>query len=139
MNDINSVVLVGRLTRDAERKAFSNSVKFTFSIAVNKSVKEGGNWTSRANYFEVEAWNCDFLKDYLLKGRQVSVKGELDSSEYTKDDRKIRKTFVRAENIQILGSFDKKESETPKAESVDAPKEEAPMLAEFDESDLPPF
>ena len=126
---INTITLVGRLTRDAERKEYSNSVKYTFTLAVQKRVKEAGEWKNKANFFDVEAWNIDSLKDLLVKGRLVEVNGELDSAEYMKDDRKIKRIFIRAKNIQSSNGFEKK---------AETPKTEAPQ-PEFDESDLPPF
>ena len=52
-SDINHVVLVGRLTRDAElRYANSGTAICRFSIANNYSRKQGDQWTEEANFFE---------------------------------------------------------------------------------------
>ena len=51
MADINHVVLVGRLTRDAELKYTANGQAVCkFSIAVNRRRKNGDQWEDEANY-----------------------------------------------------------------------------------------
>ena len=53
-SDINSVVIVGRLTRDAElRYLNSGTAVASISIAVNRSKKDGDQWISEANFFDV--------------------------------------------------------------------------------------
>lgn len=117
MANINSVTLSGRLTRNADFKEFSNSSKLTFSIAVSKRVKNGETWESKANFFDIEAWNMKHLKDALTKGREVVVSGELDTNEYTNPEgQKVKRIFVRAERIQAFHApADKKEE--PKSEN----------------------
>ena len=53
-SDLNMVAMVGRLTRDAELKYLgSGSAVVNLSIAVNRSKKEGDQWISEANFFDV--------------------------------------------------------------------------------------
>ena len=53
MNDLNHVVLIGRLTQDAELKYTQNGYAISsFSIAVNRSRKNGDQWVEEANFFE---------------------------------------------------------------------------------------
>ena len=52
--NINSVVLVGNLTRDPElRHTPSGTAVTTLRIAVNDRVKRGEEWTDAAYYFDV--------------------------------------------------------------------------------------
>ena len=113
---INSVILSGRLTKDAEVHTFTNSSKATFAIAVNKKVKNGDKWETKVNYFDIEIWNSSYLHDFLKKGVQAVVSGELDSSEYEKDGRKIKRIYVRADKVQ---TFLKKEDK-PEPSEMDA-------------------
>ena len=57
MTDINRVFLVGRLTRDADLR-FTNSGTPVgkFSIAVNRSRKNGDKWDEEVNYFDIVLW-----------------------------------------------------------------------------------
>ena len=73
-NDINVVVLVGRLVRDCEVKVTAGGTSVCrFSVAVNRRKKTGDNWADEVNYFDVALWgrSADSLKTYLTKGRQV--------------------------------------------------------------------
>ncbi len=54
MSDVNCVVLVGRLTRDAQLKTTANGTAVSkFSIAVNRRIKKGEAWTEESNFFDV--------------------------------------------------------------------------------------
>jgi len=106
MTDINRVTLIGRLTRDAELKyTASGSPVCKFSIAVNRSVKRGDNWEDEVNYFDVVLWGrqAESLNQYLLKGKQISVSGELRQDRWEQDGKPRSKIEVIANNIQLLG------------------------------------
>ena len=54
MADLNHVVLIGRLTRDAELKYTSNGQAVCkFSIAVNRRKKNGDQWEDEASFFDI--------------------------------------------------------------------------------------
>ena len=74
-------------------------------------------WETKANFFDIEAWNIKHLHGYLKKGSQVVVSGELDSSEYEKDGRKVKRIFVRADRVQTF--LKKEETPEPKKYNVD--------------------
>ncbi len=106
MTDINRVFLVGRLTRDAELR-FTNSGTPVgkFSIAVNRSRKNGDKWDEEVNYFDIVLWGrvAEALSKYLLKGKQVAVDGELRQSRWEQDGQARSRIEVHASNIQLLG------------------------------------
>lgn len=106
-NDINVVVLVGRLTRDCEVKATPNGFSVCrFSVAVNRRKKSGDSWTDEANYFDVVLMgkSADTLKTYLTKGRQVSVEGELRQDRWEQDGQTKSRIEIVANNVQLLSS-----------------------------------
>jgi len=74
MNDLNNVVLTGRVTRDVELKYTTNgSAVANFSIAVNEGVKQpNGQWEDKGNFFDVSLWgkSAETLKQ---QGYQVKV------------------------------------------------------------------
>ena len=106
MTDMNRVFLVGRLTRDADLR-FTNSGTPVgkFSIAVNRSKKNGDKWDEEVNYFDIVLWGkiAEALSKYLLKGKQVAVDGELRQSRWEQDGQKRSRVEVHANNIQLLG------------------------------------
>ena len=106
MADINHVVLVGRLTRDAEIKyTASGQAVCKFSVAVNRRRKNGDQWEDEANYFDVVLWGRqgEALNQYLLKGKSVGVEGELRQDRWQQDGQNRSKVEIVANNIQLLG------------------------------------
>jgi single-strand DNA-binding protein len=104
--DINHVVLVGRLTRDAELKSIaSGQAVCKFSIAVNRSKKNGDQWEDEANFFDVVLWGRrgEALHQYLNKGKLVAVDGELRQDRWQQDGQNRSKVEIVANNIQLLG------------------------------------
>jgi single-strand DNA-binding protein len=107
---INSVVLVGNLTRDPElRHTPSGMAVCSLRLAVNTRRKDQatGEWGEKPNYFDITVWgqqgeNC---AQYLAKGRQVGVQGRLEWREWdAQDGTKRQAVEVVAESVQFLGS-----------------------------------
>jgi single-strand DNA-binding protein len=106
MADINQVVLVGRLTRDAELKyTNTGSAVSKFSLAINRRRKSGDQWVEEASFFNVVVWGrvAEALSPYLVKGKQVGVNGELRQSRWEQDGQPRSRVEVVANNIQLLG------------------------------------
>jgi len=107
MKDVNIVVLVGRLTRDAELKYTNSGMPICrFSVAVNRSRKQGDQWVDEASFFEVDYWGKggEAVNQYLTKGKQVAVEGELKQDRWEQDGQSRSKVIVNANNVQLLGS-----------------------------------
>jgi single-strand DNA-binding protein len=106
MADINHVVLVGRLTRDAELKYTSGGQAVCkFSLAVNRRRKNGDQWVDEANFFDVVLWGRqgESLNQYLMKGKMVGVDGELRQDRWEQEGQNRSKVEIVAANIQLLG------------------------------------
>ncbi|MCL1928715.1 MAG: single-stranded DNA-binding protein [Treponema sp.] len=107
MADINNVVLVGRLTRDAELKyTAGGQAVCKFSIAVNRRRKQGEQWVDEPNFFDIVLWGRqgETLNQYLVKGKQVGVEGELRQDRWEQDGQNRSRVEVVANNLQLLGS-----------------------------------
>jgi len=103
---INSVTLVGRLTKDAELKYTTGGTAVCrFSIASNYRRKNGDQWEDAANYFDVVLWSrqAESLGKYLLKGKQIAVAGELRQERWLQDGQHRSKVEIVAANVQLLG------------------------------------
>ena len=104
---MNTVLLVGRVGRDAEIRYFeSGKVKATFSIAVNR-------WDAKtksevADWFNVDVWDkqAEFAGEYVKKGIQVAVDGRIATNKWTdKATGSDREVFmIIANTIRLLGS-----------------------------------
>jgi single-strand DNA-binding protein len=104
---INSVVLVGHLTRDAEIKYFNNGNAIVkFSIAQNRRKKQGEAWVDEAMFFDVSfgGKGAESVHKYLTKGKQVAVQGELRQDRWEQDGQSRSKVFVSCFELQLLGS-----------------------------------
>jgi single-strand DNA-binding protein len=108
MADINHVVLVGRLTRDAELKyTASGQAVCKFSLAINRRRKNGDQWENEANYFDIVLWGKmgEAVAKLLVKGKTVGVDGELRQDRWQQQDGQNRsKVEIVASNVQLLGS-----------------------------------
>ncbi len=106
MNDLNTVLLVGRLTKDMELSYTGGGLAIgTFSLAVNRSVKHGNEWQSLASFFYCKCFGktAENLQQYMAKGKQVAVIGELVQERWEKEGQKFSKISIMADNIQLLG------------------------------------
>jgi single-strand DNA-binding protein len=104
--DVNHVVLIGRLTRDAEYKVLSSGQAVcNFSIAINRRKKVGEQWEDEPHYFDIVLWGkqADSLNRYLVKGKQVAIDGELRQDRWQQDGQNRSKVIVSALNVQLLG------------------------------------
>lgn len=116
MADVNHVILIGRLTRDAELKYTSGGMAVCkFALAVNKRRKQGEQWIEECNFFDIVAWgkSGESLNQYLVKGKQVAVEGELHQNRWEQDGQPRSKVEINANNVQLLGSKD--EQHAPKS------------------------
>jgi single-strand DNA-binding protein len=135
MQNINSVVITGNLTRDPDlRNTNGGTSVCNLRVAVNGRRKNGnGEWVDKPNYFNVTVWGAqgESCAEYLAKGRQVAVEGRLDFRERDTDDGHREYVEIVAETVQFLGGAPKDE----------APDEEEPEQAEEagEEGDDIPF
>jgi single-strand DNA-binding protein len=106
MADLNHVVLIGRLTRDAELKyTASGQAVCKFSIAVNRRKKNGDQWEDEANFFDIVVWGRqgESIHQYLLKGKMVGVDGELRQDRWQQEGQNRSKVEIIANYLQLLG------------------------------------
>lgn len=112
MRDINGVVIVGRLTRDAEIKALPSGTEVAeFSVASNYSTKRGDQWVDEVSYFDVVKFSPGGLAKYLVKGKQLAMWGELRQERWEKDGQKRSKVKIMAQTLQLLGGGGEKQAE----------------------------
>ena len=106
MADINRVVMVGRLTRDAElRYTGGGTAVCKFSLAINRRKKSGDRWEDEAHFFDVVLFGKqgEAINQYLVKGKQVGIDGELRQNRWEQDGQPRSKVEIAAFNVQLLG------------------------------------
>ena len=119
MAEINKVVLVGRLTRDAEQSYTPGGLALLkFGIAVNRSRKQGDEWVDEANFFDITVYGRqgEAIARYMTKGKQVAVDGRLRQDRWESQDGSRRsKVTIDADNVQLLGGREDREGMGPQS------------------------
>ena len=109
---MNSVVLIGRLTRDPEIRytAGTQLAVATFTVAIDRPVRAGAEKQTdfpRVTVFGKQAENCE---RFLAKGRLVGVQGRIQTGSYTnKDGATVYTTDVVADRVEFLEWGDRSE------------------------------
>jgi len=107
-NDINKLILIGRLTRDPELKTTNNGGQFCrFSLASNRSVYNKQTQESRdeVGFFDCVAWGKggEAIHKYLAKGRRICVEGNLRWSSWeSADGKKQSRVEINVQEFQFL-------------------------------------
>ena len=102
---MNSVSMVGRLTRDPElRSTTTGKSVASFSIAVNKRIKPTDG-SPDAYFFRCSVWGhpAEFLTNYGGKGRLISINGRLENRKFTDNSGNEREvTEIIADTVALL-------------------------------------
>ena len=104
-NDINVVTLVGRLTRDSELKYTNSGTAICkFSLAINRKKRQDEQWVEEVSYFDVTLWGKlgEAISQYLNKGKQIGVSGELRQNRWTQEGQNRSKVEIVASHVQLL-------------------------------------
>lgn len=108
MADINHVVLVGRLVRDAQLKYTNSGLAICeFSLAINNRRKQGDEWIDEPSFFDVTLFGRqgEAIQRYLVQGKQIGVDGQLRQDRWqTPEGQNRSKVVVIANNVMLLGS-----------------------------------
>lgn len=130
MTDLNSFNATARLTQNAELKYTTNGTACAkFSIAINKSYKQGNEWTKKAGFFNCVIWGkyAESMHRYLTKGKQIAIEAELAHNPWT-DANETRHNDVNLviKNIVLLSS--PKNAENRQTENTQTPLAEPANL-----------
>ena len=102
---LNSVNIMGNLTRDPEMK-FTSSGKAVcnLSIAINRVYTANGEKQTEVSYFDVEVWGqiAENCTKYLSKGSGIIVEGRLKQDRWEKDGKTQSRVRIVANNIHFM-------------------------------------
>ena len=138
---INSVVLVGRLTKDIElRKTQSGLSVASFTIACDRrlSQEQKNNNEQSADFINCVAWrgSADFLGKYAHKGDTVGVEGRIQTRNYDRDGQRVYVTEVLANSVNLLHSKQTAQSQEQASyepQPTQATQEQKPQqMSDFD-------
>lgn len=104
---INTVTLVGRLTKDPElRTTTSGTGVATFTLAVNRDFKDA-NGNREADFINCVAWRktAEILASYAKKGSLVGLIGRIQTRSYeNQQGNRVFVTEVVVERFNLLES-----------------------------------
>jgi single-strand DNA-binding protein len=120
--DINSVIVVGRLTRDGELTYTSGGFPILkFAIGSNKRRKVGEQWEDEASFFDcvLVGKYGEVMAPFLMKGTQVVISGQIHQDRWESQGEKRSKVIIRVENVQITKKPGENNGNGPKGYPAD--------------------
>ncbi len=106
--EMNKVILVGRLTRDPEvrySQGESSTAIAKFSLAVDRRYKRDGE--PDADFFNCTAFGkqAEFAERYLKQGTKMVVVGRIQNDNYTnRDGQKVYSVQIMVEELEFAES-----------------------------------
>ena len=103
---MNSVQLIGRLTRDPEIRYTDGGASIArFGLAVDRRFKQENG--ADADFINIVAFGktAEFIEKYFHKGMKIALNGRIQTGSYTdKYGKKVYTTDVVAENVEFCES-----------------------------------
>ena len=103
MSGYQRFICLGNLTKDAESRMAGENEVAKFSLAVN-------GYKDSVEFFDCEFWKPGGVLEYLVRGTQVLVEGEIQTQQWEKDGERKSRKIVRVLRLQLLGGKKKEES-----------------------------
>lgn len=117
---MNKVILIGRLTRDAEVRFAGNTAVAEFTLAVDRSFKKEGQPT--ADFIRCKDWNKpEFYQQYGKKGVKLAIEGRIQTGSYKdRDGKTVYTTDVIIERKEFAESKSAQNTQQQTGQFVDA-------------------
>ena len=111
---MNHIAIMGRLTRDPERRQTPSGVPVTsFTLAVDRGFTPKDGAERQTDFIDVVAWRntAEFVSKYFAKGQMAAVTGRLQIREWIdKDEKKRKSAEVVADNVYFTESKKSREA-----------------------------
>lgn len=128
---INSVVLVGRLTRDIDLKYTGQGTAVgNFTLAVNRAFKNA-NGEREADFINCVIWrkSAESMANFTRKGSLVGIEGSIQTRSYENaEGKKVYVTEINAEKFHLLDS----KKDNPEENKTSGVKKEYPDFGKSD-------
>ena len=121
---MNSVQLIGRVTKDIELKKVNDQSVVNFTIAVKRDYKNAsGDYDSDFINCYAYQFRAEFINQYVHKGDRIAIIGAIRTGSYTNQKQeKVYTTGINVESVELLES---------KKEVKEQPKENTPVSDPF--------
>ena len=138
---MNSVVIVGRLTRDPELRYIpgTGTATLNFTVAVDRDYKkkDGTKETDFIN-MQMMGTRAEKLAEYLTKGILIAISGSLRVNNY-KDQEGNNKsfTFVNVSNLEFIPTGKKEDNQSTFIPSFEPQGLDPQGFQAIDDDDIP--
>lgn len=137
---MNKVILIGHVGSDIDTHTFGNgNKKVSFSLATNKKWNDkDGKRQEKTTWHNIEAFGkiTDVIEKWVSKGNKLMVEGEIDVQSWDKDGETKYKTVIMLQNMEMLGSNDASNKQTPSKGST-PPSQPSSSITDDEINDLP--
>lgn len=142
---LNKVILIGNVGRDPEVRYVTDNVPVaSFTVATTKrgyKTQDGKEVPEKTEWHNIVLWRglAKVAEQYVKKGTQVYIEGELQTRSWEKDGVKHYTTEIIANDMQLLGRRSDNAASAPTAAPAAAPASNnaAPFAADNGSDDLP--
>lgn len=130
---LNTITIMGRLTRDVEMRytRTNNKPVANFTLAVDRDIA-GNDGQKVTDFIDCVAWNkaAEFVQKYFHKGSMAVVTGRLQIENYTDRDGNKRNSAVVNASSVYFG-----EGKTGAGKEVEEPGYQPPVFEERGDED----
>ena len=107
-----------------------------FTVAACGDKNDKGEKVEQVSYFDIVLYGKPAinLQQYLIKGKQVGIEGELRQDRWTKDNQSFSRVYIVASNVMLLGG----NSNSQQTQEV-THTQPTPLPAETQEVFMPDF
>lgn len=132
---MNSVVLIGRVVKDAEHKVLNNSLQTSvikFTLAVERDYKDK-NGQKIVDFLPVEYFgkSLEKLSSFITKGTRIGINGSINIE-------KVQEKFftrIKANKIELLGTNNS--NQEPKVQNMGTKVNQMTQEVQFCDDDTP--
>lgn len=109
-SDINKVTLMGNVTQDPDlRFTPSGAAVLNFSMATNRSYKQGDEWKDEVTFHNIVAWrSAEQLAKRIKKGTRLIVEGRVQNRSWddAETGQKRYKTEINADDVILIARYE---------------------------------
>lgn len=115
---VNNCQFIGNLGKDVDFNVTPNTQTSVAKFTVAATTKRGGN--ERTYWVNVKAFGklAELCRDYLHKGKQVAICGQMAQETWERDGRTHYKDYLYLDGLKMLGSRDDRGSGSPPQQSA---------------------
>ena len=103
---VNKAIIVGHLGQDPEVSRPGELTVCKFSVATNQRRKGAdGEYVEAVEWHNIVCFDrlAQVCEQYLRRGSQVYIEGQIQTDRWETDGVKQHKTFIRAHTVEFLG------------------------------------